>query len=219
MAKHLKSTMCMLIAQSCLSLCDPMDCSPPGSSAHGNSPGKNTGVGSHSFLQGIWLTQGLSSGLLHCGQIFTFWATREALQSTIPTDNEVSHWPLQLTSQERSKYCFLQPVNVSPFMASGTLLMWLSSGFWVGKIFLDYPDGSSVNIRVLFRRKKEGGNQNLKKRCDDRNRGRERQGHEQSNEAASGRWKGKYIGSTLELSERMQPSPLILGLLTLRTIR
>lgn len=31
--------------------------------------------------------------------------------------------------------------------------------------------------------------------------------------------KGKYIGSTLELSERMQPSPLILGLLTLRTIR
>lgn len=31
--------------------------------------------------------------------------------------------------------------------------------------------------------------------------------------------KGKYIGSTLELLERMQPSPLILGLLTLRTIR
>ena len=57
------------------------------------------------------------------------------------------------------------------------------------KIFLDYPNGSSVNIRVLFRRKKEGSNQNLKKRCDDRNRGRERQGHEQSNETASGRWK------------------------------
>ena len=104
-------------------------------------------------------------------------------------DNEVSHWPLQLTSQERSRSCFLQPVNVSPFMASGTLLMWLSSGFWVGRFFLDYPNGSSVNIRVLFRRKKEGSNQNLKKRCDDRNRGRERQGHEQSNETASGRWK------------------------------
>ena len=35
------------VAQSCLTLCDPMDCSPPGSSVHGNSPGKNTGVGCH----------------------------------------------------------------------------------------------------------------------------------------------------------------------------
>ena len=28
--------------QSCLTLCDPMDCSPPDSSVHGDSPGKNT---------------------------------------------------------------------------------------------------------------------------------------------------------------------------------
>ena len=34
-----------------------------------NSPGKNTGVGSHSLLQGIFLTQGLNLGLLHCMQI------------------------------------------------------------------------------------------------------------------------------------------------------
>jgi len=40
-----------LVAQLCLSLCDPMDCSPPGSSVHGDSPGKNTGVGCHAFLQ------------------------------------------------------------------------------------------------------------------------------------------------------------------------
>ena len=33
------------LLQSCPALCDPMDCSPPGSSVHGNSPGKNTGVG------------------------------------------------------------------------------------------------------------------------------------------------------------------------------
>ena len=37
--------------QSCLTLCDPMDSSSPGSSLHGNSPGKNTGVGCHFFLQ------------------------------------------------------------------------------------------------------------------------------------------------------------------------
>ena len=34
-----------------------------------NSLGKNTGVGSHSLLQGIFLTQGLNSGLTHCRQI------------------------------------------------------------------------------------------------------------------------------------------------------
>ena len=35
-----------------------------------NSPDKNAGVGCHSFLQGIFPTQGLNSGLLHCRQIF-----------------------------------------------------------------------------------------------------------------------------------------------------
>jgi len=34
-----------------------------------NSPGKNTGVGSHILLQGIFLTQVLSLGLLDCRQI------------------------------------------------------------------------------------------------------------------------------------------------------
>ena len=34
-----------------------------------DSPGKHTGIGSHSLLQGIFLTQGLNLGLLHCRQI------------------------------------------------------------------------------------------------------------------------------------------------------
>ena len=46
-------------------LCNPMDSSPPGSSLHGDSPDKNTGVGSHSLLQGIFPTQGLNPGLPH----------------------------------------------------------------------------------------------------------------------------------------------------------
>ena len=46
-----------LVAQSCPTLCNPLDCSPPGSSVHGDSPGKNTGVGCHSLLLGIFLTQ------------------------------------------------------------------------------------------------------------------------------------------------------------------
>ena len=57
------------VAQSCPALCDPMDCSLPGSSVHGPSPGKHTGVGCHSLLQGIFPAQGSNLGLLHCRQI------------------------------------------------------------------------------------------------------------------------------------------------------
>ena len=48
--------------QSWLTLCDPMGCRPPGSSVHGDSLGKNTGVGCHDLL---FPTQGLNMHLLH----------------------------------------------------------------------------------------------------------------------------------------------------------
>ena len=57
-----------LVAQSRLTLCDPVDYSPPGFIVHGDSPDKNTGVGCHAFLQRIFPTQG-STGLPHCRQI------------------------------------------------------------------------------------------------------------------------------------------------------
>ena len=53
----------VLVAQSCLTLCDPIVCP-------WNSLGKNTGVVSHSLLQGMFLIQGWTWGLLHCRQIF-----------------------------------------------------------------------------------------------------------------------------------------------------
>ena len=54
-----------LVAQSCPTLCDPMNWSPPGCSVCGDSSGKNTGVGCYVFLQGIFPTQSLKSDLLH----------------------------------------------------------------------------------------------------------------------------------------------------------
>ena len=53
-----------LVTQSCLTLCDPMDCSPPGSGPQ-NFPAKNTGVGWHCLLKGIFQTQGANPHLLH----------------------------------------------------------------------------------------------------------------------------------------------------------
>ena len=55
-----------LVAQSCSTLCDLVDCGPPGSSVLGDSPGKTTGVGCHALLQVIFPTQGLN---LHCRRI------------------------------------------------------------------------------------------------------------------------------------------------------
>ena len=53
----------------CLTFCDPMDCSPPGSSIHGDSPGKNTGVSCHALLQVMFPTRGSNPGLPHGRQI------------------------------------------------------------------------------------------------------------------------------------------------------
>ena len=63
----------VLVTQARPALCDPTDCSPPGSSVHG-SPGKSAGVGCHSLPHGIFLTRASNPGLTHCRQI-TIWAT------------------------------------------------------------------------------------------------------------------------------------------------
>ena len=74
-----------LIAQSYLTLCNPMDYSPPGSSVHGDSPGKNTGVGCHALLQGIFPSQGSNPGLLHCRRILYQLSHKESWYLTCPT--------------------------------------------------------------------------------------------------------------------------------------
>ena len=63
------SDLIIVRAQSCLTLCDPVGCCRLGSSVRGDSAGKNTGVGGHALLQGIFPTQGSNPGLPHCGQI------------------------------------------------------------------------------------------------------------------------------------------------------
>ena len=78
----------VLWLQSCPTLCDPMDSSLPGSSVHGDSPGKNTGVGCCALLQGILPTQGLNPCLLclphwQAGGSFTTGALGITFQTTL----------------------------------------------------------------------------------------------------------------------------------------
>ena len=61
----------MLVTQSCPTLCDHVDyIQPTRFLCPWNSPGKNTGVGCHSLLQGILTTQESNLSLPHCRQIF-----------------------------------------------------------------------------------------------------------------------------------------------------
>ena len=85
-----------------------------------NSPDKNTGVGSHSLLQGIFLTQRLNLGLLHCRQIFFYCLNHQGStapppqckikslkfggknQNSVCTFQRVHHWGIQM-----HPYCWL----------------------------------------------------------------------------------------------------------------
>ena len=70
--------MLCLVTDFCLTLCNPMDCSLPGSSVHGDSPGKNTAVGCFFFIQGICQpTDRIQVSHIASG-FFTIWAKRKA---------------------------------------------------------------------------------------------------------------------------------------------
>ena len=58
-----------LVAQSCPTLCDPMDCSPPDSSVHGILQAGILEWVAMPSPQGFFTTQGSNPGLPHCRQI------------------------------------------------------------------------------------------------------------------------------------------------------
>ena len=83
-----------LVTQLCPTICDPVDCSPPGSSIHGDSPVKSTGVGCHALLQRIFPTQGLNPGLPHCRLIIyqlSHQGTRSLILAHFKQPDSLSH--------------------------------------------------------------------------------------------------------------------------------
>ena len=92
-----------------------MDYSPPGSSVHGDSPGKNTGVGYHS-LQRIFPTQGANPRLLMppalAGEFFTTSATREALVQPLLHSN-LEGSPMSLPCRTRHPSYWLRRNGIS----------------------------------------------------------------------------------------------------------
>ena len=67
------------VTQSCLTDCDPMDCSPPVFLCPWDFSSNHTGEGCHFLLQRIFPTQGSNLGLLHCKKVLSHCATWEAI--------------------------------------------------------------------------------------------------------------------------------------------
>ena len=67
-----------LVTQSQLTLCDPMDYSPTGSSVYEDPLDKNIGVGCHALLQGKFLTQRSNPDLPHCRWILYYLSHQES---------------------------------------------------------------------------------------------------------------------------------------------
>ena len=83
--------------QLCLTLCDPLDCSPTRLFCPWDSPGRDTQVGDHALLQGIFLTQGLNLSLMSptlAGGFFTISATWKASSALdyIPVMKKIMHF-------------------------------------------------------------------------------------------------------------------------------
>ena len=78
------------VAQSCLTLCDPMDCKPTRLLCPWDFPGKSTGVGCHSLLQRVSPTEGSNPGLPHCRQTLYSLSQRGGIDWVLPGKEEDS---------------------------------------------------------------------------------------------------------------------------------
>ena len=122
---------CVLVAQSYLTLCDPMDCSPPGSSVHG-------------ILQGRimeWLAIPFSrrspqprnqTWVSHiAGRFVNIWATREAHGHVHTPIFKRDNHKILLNSTEPSAQCFVAAWIGGVFVESGYAYMY----FWTSSLF------------------------------------------------------------------------------------
>ena len=74
--------MCVWVAQACLTLCDPTDCSPPSSSVHGILQARTPEWVAIPFSRGSSWPRDWSQVSCTAGRFFTVWATREAPSSS-----------------------------------------------------------------------------------------------------------------------------------------
>ena len=142
--------------------------SPPCFAVNGTLQGKNTGVGCHSLLQGIFSTKRLNLGLWHCGQIlyglshqgsparwnFNHWTTREVLKGTLKWKKKgggesqmlkIKLWIPQWLADSKVQHITLE--NDRLFYGNVLWLWIITTKVKVCvfiKIFGDFPGGPAV---------------------------------------------------------------------------
>ena len=120
---------CCLVVQSCRTVCDPVDCStpPPRLLCLWDSPGKNTGVGCHFLLQGIFLTQGLNLHLLHCRQTLYHLSHQGSLRERIGFVKPLTHNGILLARRSLSlgKHEIQRLWQMNAFNSQDRLKQWV----------------------------------------------------------------------------------------------
>ena len=133
---------CTEVAQSCLTLCDPMDCSPPGSSVHGIFQAWILEWVAVSFSRGSSWPRDRTWVFCIVGRCFTVWATREATKK--------EKWSV---SFKKLKYLnkvidvMKRKTNQVVFLE----VLWLQvSSFLKGKILLLPPSPNTQDHKNMF---------------------------------------------------------------------
>ena len=128
----------MLVAQPCPTLCNPMDCSPPGSSVHGIFHARIPECIAISFSRGASRPRDRTQVSWIADRFFTIWATREALNNEVTpklNDNTYCHY-----------FLFSGEWDLVPQQGMETVpLQWKRGG-----VLITGPPGKSlINISVL----------------------------------------------------------------------
>ena len=99
----------------------PWTVSPPVSCVHGDSPGKNTAVGCHALLQGIFLTQRWNSHLLrllHCRRILYHWVKRDHVYVKPTLIMKTHNWRKAKMEKPKQAFIFYQLIiRKQPFIS------------------------------------------------------------------------------------------------------
>ena len=121
---------CCSVAKLCLTLFDLMECSTPAPQGQRDFPGKNTGVGYHFLLQGIFPSQGWNPSLLLGRKILYPWATWEA-----PVWNAIVENKTNKQTNKQKLICdenviclpcpIWQPLAICEYCALELRLVWL----------------------------------------------------------------------------------------------
>ena len=122
---------CMLVSQSCPALCESMDCSLPGSFVHGILQSRTLEWVSIPF-SGIFATQGLHPGLLHCQQVLYHLSHQGSSLSLSKHTHTHTHTDLEIhkhSSVQFWNFCYKLSVQFSSVQSLSHV--WLFVTPWI----------------------------------------------------------------------------------------